>query len=64
MFAWLASINKAWVSGVVSFICVYVLLPFFHITVDDGTQKLIVAVICGVLTAVPTWAIPNKPNLS
>lgn len=61
MFAWLGSINKAWVAGVVAFICQYIVLQFFHLDISADTQTLIVTVVTGLITAIVTWAVPNVP---
>lgn len=56
----LTTFDKAWVAGVVSFICQYVVQHFWHITVDAGTQGLIVTGIVSLVTLWATWQVPNK----
>ncbi len=57
------TVDKAWVAGVVGFICQYILQSFFHITVDGGIQDAIVNLaVTFVLPALAVWAIPNKPK--
>lgn len=56
--------DKAWVSGVVAFVCQYVVLHFFNIAVSADTQGIIVTVVCGLITAAVTYLVPNKPKPS
>lgn len=55
-----STIDKAWVSGVVSFVCQYVVLKFFGIDVSMDTQIMIVSALTAVINFVLTWAMPNK----
>lgn len=56
-----STIDKAWVAGVVGFICQYVLQAFFNITVDGGVQDAIVNLaVTFILPAIAVWAWPNK----
>lgn len=57
----LTSIDKAWVSGVVSFICQYIVLKFFGITVGADMQILLTSAGTAVINFILTWAVPNKP---
>lgn len=62
-FPMLTTIDKAWVAGVVAFVCNYIVNHFFHITIDDGTQGLIVnLLVTFVVPMVAVWAVPNKPK--
>ena len=54
--------DKAWVAGVVAFICQFIVLHFFNITIDANTQGIIVTVVCGLITAIATYLVPNKPK--
>lgn len=58
----LTTFDKAWVAGVVAFVCQYIVLHFWNITVTPETQTIIVTVITGALTAAATWLVPNKPK--
>jgi hypothetical protein len=58
----LTTFDKAWVSGVVAFVCQYVINHFFNITVSADTQSLLVTVIVALVTAAATWIVPNKPK--
>jgi len=51
MLSWLASVNKATVAAIVTFICATLLPTFFQITVPGEVQAGIVAVL--------VWLIPN-----
>ena len=62
-FPMLTTMDKAWVAGVVAFVCNYIVNHFFHITIDDGTQGLIVnLLVTFVVPMVAVWAVPNKPK--
>jgi peptidoglycan hydrolase-like protein with peptidoglycan-binding domain len=62
-FPMLTTMDKAWVAGVVSFVCNYIVNHFWHITIDDGTQGVIVNLIATfILPLVAVWLVPNKPK--
>jgi peptidoglycan hydrolase-like protein with peptidoglycan-binding domain len=62
-FPMLTNMDKAWVAGVVAFVCNYIVNHFFHITIDDGTQGIIVNLLATfVLPAAAVWIVPNKPK--
>lgn len=61
-FPMLTTIDKAWVAGVVAFVCQYIITHFFNITVNADTQSIVVTVIVALVTAVATWIVPNKPK--
>jgi len=52
----LTTFDKAWVAGVVSFVCQYVLSSVFHIDIDPTVQAGLVSVISAVLV----YIVPNK----
>jgi len=58
----LSHFDKAWVAGVVAFLCQYVAFHFWNVTVSAGTQALIVTVVSGLITAAATYLVPNKPK--
>lgn len=60
----LTTFDKAWVSGVVAFVCQYVVTHFFGITIDASTQGLIVTVITSLIPMLGVWLVPNKPKSS
>lgn len=57
----ISKFDKAWVAGVVAFICQYIVQHFWGITVDAGTQGLIVTIVIGLITAGAAYLVPNKP---
>lgn len=59
-----STIDKAWIAGVVAFVCQYIVLKFFGVEVTEDLQAIIVTAIAAILTAVATWAMPNKPPKS
>ncbi len=71
IFAWLATINKAWLGGVVAFVATFVVQQFFGVTLDVGTTDLVTNILWQLLVAagiaVPTglgvFAVPNQPTL-
>lgn len=58
----LTTFDKAWVSGVVAFVCQYIVTHFFNITVSADAQSLVVTVIMAIVTMVATYIVPNKPK--
>lgn len=58
----ISQFDKAWVAGVVAFVCQYIVNHFFNITVSADTQSLIVTVVVALVTAAATWLVPNKPK--
>ena len=71
IFAWLSTINKAWLGGVVAFVATFVVQQFFGVTLETGTTDLITNVLWQVLVAlgvaapaaVAVYAVPNKPTV-